>query len=265
MAAATASTPAEDDASGEFNFLEDGAMKELAEKMDLIDQQLADLTNGSSASNIRNSTVVSNIAEFSQADLDYNEDAEGLSSLQDELNAVQEAANHIKEETEARATVAAAEQAPAVPDENKAPTEPTPAPTPTPAAPPAKAEKEAAPPQPATAAVATPSALVGGKPHKKIIATCVKPEPTSKVGISMKTSKGVTVIVSINSEGLMYNSTLMPGHKLVKVNGIEVKNARHARVIIQSAASKVVVEVLEEIKDEAAQPSGETAVEKPAE
>ena len=81
----------------------------------------------------------------------------------------------------------------------------------------------------------------------------------------MKTSKGVTVIVSINSEGLMYNSTLKPGHKLVKVNGIEVKNARHARVIIQSAASKVVVEVLEEIQDETTQTSGETAAEKPAE
>lgn len=237
MAAATASTPADDDASGEFNFLEDGAMKELAEKMDLIDQQLADLTNTTSTSNIRSSNIISTVAEFSQADLDYGDDADGISSLQDELKAVQDEADHMKEETEARAAAAAAAAATptaAVRDENKTPNPPP---------------KETAPAPPKPTDKATPAALLAGKPHKKVIATCVKPEPTSKVGISMKTSKGVTTIVSINPDGLMHGSTLREGHKLVKVNGIEVKNARHARVIIQSAASKVVVEVLEEIKE----------------
>jgi PDZ domain len=238
-----------EDPNNEFDFLADGSMRELAMKMDLIDQQLADLTTDTSSSNIQadkgnnNHSDVGNMLEYSTADLDdyvdADEGAEALSSLQQELQQAQEAADHDKKEEAATSK----------------PSEPQP--------------REMAPPPPpnaaAAAAVVTPDrsgagtpaggvaptatvVMVDGRKYHHYVISAIKPEPSAKVGISMKTSKGNTLIVAVTADGLLAGKGLMEGHKLIKVNGIDVKNARHARVLIQSAATKVSVEVLEDLE-----------------
>mmetsp|Transcript_130887 Transcript_130887/g.195025 ORF Transcript_130887/g.195025 Transcript_130887/m.195025 type:complete len:215 (+) Transcript_130887:123-767(+) len=69
-----------------------------------------------------------------------------------------------------------------------------------------------------------------------------KPSPTSPLGISMKTSKGITRIVGLSESGLLSKTELREGQLLVKINGIYIKNAKHARYIIQNATNKVILE-----------------------
>mmetsp|Transcript_111475 Transcript_111475/g.322278 ORF Transcript_111475/g.322278 Transcript_111475/m.322278 type:complete len:196 (-) Transcript_111475:209-796(-) len=73
-----------------------------------------------------------------------------------------------------------------------------------------------------------------------IIATCSK-KLGSPIGISMKTSKGVTKIVAINPSGLLAGSQLRPDLKLQSVNGISVKNAKHAKFLIDSVAGSLTL------------------------
>ena len=75
-----------------------------------------------------------------------------------------------------------------------------------------------------------------------VVATATKPSPTSPVGISMKTSKRITRIVGISENGLLANSNLRVGQIIVQVNDITIKNAKHARYIIQNATSTVKFE-----------------------
>jgi hypothetical protein len=75
-----------------------------------------------------------------------------------------------------------------------------------------------------------------------VMATVHKPAPTSPLGISMKTSKGITTIVALAESGLLAKTDLRVGHILVKINSIYIKNAKHARYIIQNAAGKVCLE-----------------------
>jgi hypothetical protein len=73
--------------------------------------------------------------------------------------------------------------------------------------------------------------------------SCVKPTPESAIGVSMKSSKGVTRIVSVNPLGLLANSELRPNMRLASVNGIEVKNAMHAKHLINIHPTVVVLVV----------------------
>lgn len=84
--------------------------------------------------------------------------------------------------------------------------------------------------EPATQKEQAPKEFV----RETISATCVKPTQSSAVGISMKTSKGITRIVAINPKGLLAKSRLRPGLQLIQVNGVNVKNARYAKSIIDS-------------------------------
>jgi hypothetical protein len=221
-----------EDPSNEFDFLADGSMRELAMKMDLIDQQLADLTTDTSSSNIQADTSnnASNMLEYSTADLDDYVDADdgAISSLQQELQQAQEAADHDKKE----------EAATSKPSE----------PQPREMAPPVAAVLSGAGTPAGGVAPTATAVIVDGKKCHHYIISAIKPEPTAKVGISMKTSKGHTLIVAVTADGLLAGKGLKEGHKLIKVNGIDVKNARHARVLIQSAATKVSVEVLEDLE-----------------
>ena len=81
----------------------------------------------------------------------------------------------------------------------------------------------------------------GKKVKKSITITLTKPTKESALGISMKTSKGVTRIVSISDEGLLAGSGLKPMYELKEVNGEELKNARHARSLIQAATDEVKI------------------------
>ncbi|KAG7361754.1 hypothetical protein IV203_036855 [Nitzschia inconspicua] len=76
---------------------------------------------------------------------------------------------------------------------------------------------------------------------KKRMVTVVvkKPSQDSPIGISMKTSKGCTTIVGILETGLLSNSELKPGMELLRVNGVPIQNAKHARHLIQCSSSKV--------------------------
>jgi hypothetical protein len=80
----------------------------------------------------------------------------------------------------------------------------------------------------------------GEKNIKKSITVAVnKPSKDSSVGISMKTSKGITRIVAISDDGLLAGSGLEEKQQLVEVNGVAIKNARHARQLIQTATEEV--------------------------
>lgn len=67
-----------------------------------------------------------------------------------------------------------------------------------------------------------------------ISASCIKPSQSSAIGISMKTSKGVTLILAVNPKGLLAKSSLRPGMQLLQVNGVNIKNAKYAKSIIDS-------------------------------
>jgi hypothetical protein len=77
--------------------------------------------------------------------------------------------------------------------------------------------------------------------RRSVSATVKKPTPTSVVGISMKSSKGVTRIISILETGLLVGTELDAGMELIEVNGVTVTSARHARALIQSAPDKVSI------------------------
>ena len=83
----------------------------------------------------------------------------------------------------------------------------------------------------------TPAAAI----RQVVSVTVVKPTPASVVGISMKSSKGTTRIVSIFESGLLAGTALGPGMELVEINDVAVKSARHARVLIQIAPDKVTI------------------------
>jgi hypothetical protein len=75
----------------------------------------------------------------------------------------------------------------------------------------------------------------------------IKPTQESPLGISMKTSKGITWIVGISDTGLLKDSKLVVGTMiLVSVNGVPIKNARHARSLIQ-ASNRTVKLVAQEV------------------
>jgi hypothetical protein len=84
----------------------------------------------------------------------------------------------------------------------------------------------------------------------KIVTVIVtKPTPESPLGISMKTSKGITWIVGIADTGLLKGSDLRGGltMRIQTVNGTPIKNARHARSLIQGSQKKVKI-VAQEVK-----------------
>ena len=84
---------------------------------------------------------------------------------------------------------------------------------------------------------------------KDVTVNIIKKSPTSPVGLSMKTSQRITRIVAISEQGLLFNTKLRVGQILVKINGISIKNAKHARYVIQNAPDKVKFEA-KEIEEE---------------
>ena len=76
---------------------------------------------------------------------------------------------------------------------------------------------------------------------KSIIVTLIKPFKDCPLGISMKTSKRITRIVSISDDGLLAGSGLKAGFQLKQVNGETFTNARHARTLIQNASDEVKI------------------------
>jgi predicted metalloprotease with PDZ domain len=93
----------------------------------------------------------------------------------------------------------------------------------------------------AAATASTASLLVQATDDKVVTATIFKPTPESPIGISMKTSNGVTRIVSVSETGLLKDSDLRSGLQMVEINGVEVKNAKHARYLIQACQDKVTI------------------------
>jgi hypothetical protein len=81
--------------------------------------------------------------------------------------------------------------------------------------------------------------------RRSVSVSIVKPTPDSVVGISMKSSKGVTRIISLLENGLLVDTALDAGMELVEVNGISVTSARHARFLIQSAQDEVTFVAIE--------------------
>lgn len=78
--------------------------------------------------------------------------------------------------------------------------------------------------------------------EKIVKVSCVKPVLDAALGISMKTSKGITRIVGINSSGLLANSELKPAMQLLSVNGASIKNAKHAKFLIDSHPRDILLE-----------------------
>ena len=81
----------------------------------------------------------------------------------------------------------------------------------------------------------------GGRVEHRITATVIKPSPTNPIGLSMKTTNGVTRIVGIVEGGLVAQSSLQIGYELITINDVLVRNAKHARLLIQQAHDKVTI------------------------
>mmetsp|Transcript_29 Transcript_29/g.84 ORF Transcript_29/g.84 Transcript_29/m.84 type:complete len:214 (+) Transcript_29:537-1178(+) len=97
----------------------------------------------------------------------------------------------------------------------------------------------------AAAMAESPSKTSSERPEAAIdtivTATIRKPTKESTVGISMKTVRGVTRITGIKSDGLLAATSLKPGYEILVINNVKVKNAKHARHLIQEASSGVVI------------------------
>ena len=78
-----------------------------------------------------------------------------------------------------------------------------------------------------------------------VTAAIFKPSPDSSVGISMKTSKGMTMIIKITPGGLASNNTeLQVGMQIVSIDDTPIRNARHARELIQMSILEVRITCL---------------------
>lgn len=91
--------------------------------------------------------------------------------------------------------------------------------------------------------LSAPGSTVQDRVEKEelVAAIAVKPTQECPVGMSMKTSKGVTTIVGILDTGLLKDSRLRAGMELIQVNGVQIKNAKHARHLIQASAKRVKI------------------------
>ena len=107
-----------------------------------------------------------------------------------------------------------------------------------------------------------------------VTATIFKPTPDASIGISMKTSKGITLIIKITPGGLMSNTCvfLQVGMRIVSINDKLIRNARHARELIQMSRMEVSITCLTTTNNNTAAAStittddddkmGDTAVER---
>jgi predicted metalloprotease with PDZ domain len=76
---------------------------------------------------------------------------------------------------------------------------------------------------------------------KLVTAVAVKPSQDCLLGIRMKKSNGVTMIVNIRDTGLLNDSDLRPGMELVSINDEPIKNAKHAKGLIQGSSARVKI------------------------
>jgi hypothetical protein len=199
------------DVSEEFDF-GDSSMNFLVMRMGEIDKELAEITELENESNeteqpenkspqkVKISFEDLGASNASDFDFENDDDDGALASLQGELEEFEALEEHAKEER------AMAKEEPMTIEEPTTKEEPM---------------------------------AIARTVESTISATVLKPSPTTPVGISMKTSKGVTMIVSISEKGLLPNTSLQAGYEIVQINGVNVKNAKHARYIIQNAPEKV--------------------------
>ena len=105
-------------------------------------------------------------------------------------------------------------------------------------------QKQAPPPPPLS--VLHQQTLMG----KTVSAIATKPTPDSSIGISMKTSKGLTWIVGVSENGLLKDSDLRGEMTMLlkSINGVPIKNARHARTLIVGSQRKVKIVAQEVLK-----------------
>jgi hypothetical protein len=97
----------------------------------------------------------------------------------------------------------------------------------------------------ATAVVAADTVAAAPESSKATMmtmtATVVKPTPDSSIGLSMKTSKGMTVIIKMNPDGIVSQTNLQVGMKIIRINDTPIRNARHARELIQASPTEVII------------------------
>ena len=74
-----------------------------------------------------------------------------------------------------------------------------------------------------------------------ITVTAIKLSPSAPIGLSMKTSRGITIISAISTESVLHGSALARGHRIVLINGVTIENAKHARYLIQNSAENVTL------------------------
>ena len=77
--------------------------------------------------------------------------------------------------------------------------------------------------------------------EETISAMIRKPTPESPIGISMKTVKRITRIVAIAEDGLLADTKLKPGLELIEINGVVIRNAKHARYLIQNSKDELTL------------------------
>lgn len=71
--------------------------------------------------------------------------------------------------------------------------------------------------------------------------TIFKPTPHTSVGISMIISKGITLIIKVTPGGLTSNTHLQVGMQIVSIIDMFIRNARHARELIQTSRIEVSI------------------------
>lgn len=231
------SNPHHDSSGAGLDFLGDGSMKDIAMKMGDIDKVLdeihllddekpnrsgvkdaaaTNLDKSSSAQGSPTAVIHSNAVtddDFDEADDDDDEDIAGMSiaalaQMQAELKQVEEAEREMQEQQKQ------------------------------------KQQMQAPPPPPLSA---PPQQTMLGA---TVTAIATKPTPDSRIGISMKTSKGLTWIVGISESGLLKDSDLRGGKTMLlkSINGVPIKNARHARTLILGSQRKVKIVAQEVLK-----------------
>ena len=89
-------------------------------------------------------------------------------------------------------------------------------------------------------------------PAGHLLATAIKPEPTSSLGLSLQRDPklGIVCVKSVNPKGLLANSDLKPGQRVVAINREEIVTTAQAISILQKATGMVMIEVEEAVNED---------------
>jgi hypothetical protein len=197
----------------------DGSMKELAMKMDDIDRELAEIAavgNETNSADVTSRSSDPDPADYADSRLvlvsnDYSD--RNLDNVAEDSTRM--GLDELKEELEAFQATAAAE------DESRK-------------------VQVASEPSPSPQTIKNNSNF--RTVETTITATVTKATPTTSIGISMKTTKGVTRIVEISPTGLLKDTSLRSGFEMLRVNGADGINAKHFKNLIRAALFEVTIE-----------------------